>query len=74
MKHTDIPQDDVLTGQALAQWAQAFGYVADHYRVACSPGALMASAPGYAANQWCQHSLSWRGKQGCRSSPGNHTR
>ena len=45
MKHTDIPQDDVLTGQALAQWAQAFGYVADQYRVACSPGALMASAP-----------------------------
>jgi ATP-binding cassette subfamily C protein LapB len=27
MKHTDIPQDE-NDGQALAQWAQAFGFVA----------------------------------------------
>jgi ATP-binding cassette subfamily C protein LapB len=34
-----------MTDEALAQWAQAFGFVATRYRVACSPGALIAGAP-----------------------------
>jgi ATP-binding cassette subfamily C protein LapB len=46
MKQTDIPHDDRIADQALEQWALAFGYVAGRYRVARSPGALAASAPG----------------------------
>lgn len=45
MKQRDIPQGENMTDDALEQWAQAFGYVATRYRVACSPGALMAGAP-----------------------------
>ncbi len=45
MKQRDIPQGENMTDEALEQWAQAFGYVATRYRVACSPGALMAGAP-----------------------------
>lgn len=45
MKHADPTQNEPITDQALAQWAQAFSHVADHYRVACSPGALVADAP-----------------------------
>jgi len=47
MKHTDPSQNEPITDQALAHWAQAFGHVADHYRVACSPGALVAGAPWF---------------------------
>lgn len=36
MKQRDIPQGENMTDQALEQWAQAFGYVATRYRVACS--------------------------------------
>ncbi|MCU6664286.1 MAG: type I secretion system permease/ATPase [Silvania sp.] len=45
MMRDDILQEDALTQEALEHWAQAFGYVATRYRVACSPGALVASAP-----------------------------
>ena len=45
MKQRDIPQGETMTDEALAQWAQAFGFVATRYRVACSPGALVAGAP-----------------------------
>ena len=45
MKHTDPTQSEPISDQALAHWAQAFSHVADHYRVACSPGALVADAP-----------------------------
>lgn len=45
MKPTDIPQDESLSEESLEHWAQAFGYVASRYRVACSPGALVAGAP-----------------------------
>ncbi|HIC2038920.1 type I secretion system permease/ATPase [Enterobacter soli] len=45
MKHIDPSQNEPVTDQALAHWAQAFSHVADHYRVACSPGALVADAP-----------------------------
>ena len=45
MKDTDIPNNEPIPDGKLEQWAQAFGYVADHYRVACSPGSLMAGAP-----------------------------
>ncbi len=45
MTQSDLPPGEEMTDDALAQWAQAFGYVATHYRVACSPGALQASAP-----------------------------
>jgi ATP-binding cassette subfamily C protein LapB len=45
MKQDAIPQEESLTQEALEHWAQAFGYVATRYRVACSPGALVASAP-----------------------------
>ena len=45
MKHTDPTQNEPISDQALAHWAQAFSHVADHYRVACSPGALVADAP-----------------------------
>lgn len=45
MKHIDPSQNEPVTDQTLAHWAQAFSHVADHYRVACSPGALVADAP-----------------------------
>ncbi|MEB6380103.1 type I secretion system permease/ATPase [Leclercia adecarboxylata] len=45
MTRDDILQEDALTQEALEHWAQAFGYVATRYRVACSPGALVAGAP-----------------------------
>ncbi|MEG5701159.1 ABC transporter transmembrane domain-containing protein [Enterobacter hormaechei] len=45
MKQRDIPQGENMTDEALEQWAQAFGYVATRYRVACSPGSLVAGAP-----------------------------
>ena len=45
MKQREIPQGETMTDEALAQWAQAFGFVATRYRVACSPGALIAGAP-----------------------------
>ncbi|MFY9995001.1 MAG: type I secretion system permease/ATPase [Leclercia sp.] len=45
MMQDDILHEDALTQEALEHWAQAFGYVATRYRVACSPGALVASAP-----------------------------
>ncbi|HCM9340630.1 TPA: ATP-binding cassette domain-containing protein [Enterobacter kobei] len=45
MKQREIPQEETMTDEALAQWAQAFGFVATRYRVACSPGALIAGAP-----------------------------
>lgn len=37
MKQRDIPQGETMTDEATAQWAQAFGFVATRYRVACSP-------------------------------------
>ena len=37
MKQRDIPQGENMTDAALAQWAQAFGFIATRYRVACSP-------------------------------------
>ena len=49
MKQRDIPQGENMTDEALEQWAQAFGYVATRYRVACSPGSLIAGK----ANRWC---------------------
>lgn len=55
MKQRDIPQGETMTDEALAQWAQAFGFVATRYRVACSPGALLAGAPWLKANRWCPH-------------------
>ena len=45
MKQTDNPQDESIHEETLEHWAQAFGYVASRYRVACSPGALVAGAP-----------------------------
>lgn len=45
MKERDMPQAEPMTDDALAQWAQAFGFIATRYRVACSPGALLAGAP-----------------------------
>lgn len=45
MKQTDNPQDESIPEETLEHWAQAFGYVASRYRVACSPGALVAGAP-----------------------------
>ncbi len=45
MKQDDILHEEPLTQEALEHWAQAFGYVATRYRVACSPGALVAGAP-----------------------------
>lgn len=45
MKQRDIPQGENMTDEALEQWAQAFGYVATRYRVACSPSSLIAGAP-----------------------------
>jgi ATP-binding cassette subfamily C protein LapB len=45
MKQREIPQGENMTDEALVQWAQAFGFVATRYRVACSPGALLAGAP-----------------------------
>jgi len=45
MKQDDILHEAPLTQEALEHWAQAFGYVATRYRVACSPGALVAGAP-----------------------------
>ena len=45
MKQREIPQGENMTDEALAQWAQAFGFVATRYRVACSPGSLIAGAP-----------------------------
>ena len=44
MKERDMPQAEPMTDDA-AQWAQAFGFIATRYRVACSPGALLAGAP-----------------------------
>ena len=44
MKQRDIPQGETMTDEALEQWAQAFGFVATRYRVACSPGSLIAGA------------------------------
>lgn len=45
MKERDMPQAEPMTDDATAQWAQAFGFIATRYRVACSPGALLAGAP-----------------------------
>lgn len=45
MIRDDILYEETLTQEALEHWAQAFGYVATRYRVACSPGALVAGAP-----------------------------
>jgi len=45
MTQHDSDHNAPLSPQALELWAQAFGYVATRYRVTCSPGALVASAP-----------------------------
>ena len=45
MTQNDSDQQAPLSQQSLELWAQAFGYVATRYRVTCSPGALVASAP-----------------------------
>ncbi|VFS44323.1 Leukotoxin translocation ATP-binding protein LktB [Enterobacter cancerogenus] len=68
MKQRDIPQGEPMTDEALAQWAQAFGYVATRYRVACSPGALMAGAPWLKGKQRVPALPSSPAKPGCRFS------
>ena len=40
-----LDDEETLSGEALADWAQAIGYVAGHYRVNGSAGALRADAP-----------------------------
>ena len=47
MTHADIPGDERITAPALANWARAMSHIATHYRIACSPGALQASAPWF---------------------------
>ncbi|EOD1045134.1 TPA: type I secretion system permease/ATPase [Citrobacter farmeri] len=47
MTHADIPGDERITTPALANWARAMSHIAAHYRIACSPGALQASAPWF---------------------------
>jgi ATP-binding cassette subfamily C protein LapB len=51
MKHIDPSQNEPITDQALAHWAQAFSHVADHYRVACSPAPWWRTLRGSAANR-----------------------
>lgn len=47
MIHADIPANEPISAEALANWARAMSYIAAHYRIACSPGALQASAPWF---------------------------
>ncbi|MDU5688799.1 MAG: ATP-binding cassette domain-containing protein [Citrobacter freundii] len=48
MSNLDSHADDVIGEHALSQWAQAMTHIANHYRVACSPGAIQANAPWFA--------------------------
>lgn len=48
MNDLDSHADDVIGEHALSQWAQAMTHIANHYRVACSPGAIQANAPWFA--------------------------
>ncbi|WP_237558127.1 ABC transporter transmembrane domain-containing protein [Citrobacter freundii] len=48
MSDLDSHADDVIGEHALSQWAQAMTHIANHYRVACSPGAIQANAPWFA--------------------------
>ncbi|MTH48527.1 type I secretion system permease/ATPase [Intestinirhabdus alba] len=47
MIHVDIPADEPISSHALANWARAMSHIATHYRIACSPGTLQASAPWF---------------------------
>lgn len=47
MSHADIPANEPISAPALANWARAMNHIAAHYRIACSPGALQASAPWF---------------------------
>lgn len=47
MTRDDILHEEPLTQEALEHWAQAFGYVATRYRVACSPARWWLAPPGY---------------------------
>lgn len=47
MIHADIPANEPISAEALANWARAMSHIAAHYRIACSPGALQASAPWF---------------------------
>lgn len=46
MIRDDILYEETLTQEALEHWAQAFGYVATRYRVACSPARWWRARPG----------------------------
>lgn len=39
--------DTFLTEQTLQRWALAISHIANHYRIACSPGTLQANAPWF---------------------------
>lgn len=46
--NTETPSaDEHMTEKALGNWAQAVSHVAHHYRIACSPGTIQASAPWF---------------------------
>lgn len=64
MTRDDILHEEPLTQEALEHWAQAFGYVATRYRVACSPGALVAGAPGCRGKAKPRPSPGWPARQG----------
>lgn len=48
MSDLDSHAEDAISEHALSQWAQAMTHIANHYRVACSPGAIQANAPWFA--------------------------
>lgn len=39
--------DTFLTEQTLQRWALAISHIANHYRIACSPGTIQANAPWF---------------------------
>lgn len=48
MSDLDSHAEDAISEHDLSQWAQAMTHIANHYRVACSPGAIQANAPWFA--------------------------
>lgn len=46
MNHADTA-DTFLTEQTLQRWAIAISHIANHYRIACSPGTIQANAPWF---------------------------
>lgn len=48
MSNLDSHADDVIGEHALSQWAQAMTHIANHYRVACSHGAIGPTPHGFA--------------------------